>query len=70
MVGWVALTSELAKLGLAVRRGLGPSRVQEVVPAMQGHPKLLEAFYASPKGNFFTKGRGTGKTGKGKSKAK
>jgi hypothetical protein len=36
----------------------------------RGDPKLLEAFYASPKGNFFTKGRGTGKTGKGKSKAK
>ena len=122
MVGWVALASELAQLGLAVRR-LGPDRIREVVPATQGDPKLLEAFYATPnpsahvhpcpppdghwhmcwshsgvlkysywteevlveddvlylkgrgktgpKGNFFLhQGRDTGKTGKGKSKAK
>ena len=119
----MALASELAQLGLAVRR-LGPDRIREVVPATQGDPKRLEAFYATPnpsahvhpcpppdghwhmcwshsgvlnysywteevlveddvlhlkgsssrtgpKGNFFLhQGRDTGKTGKGKSKAK
>ena len=118
----MALASELAQLGLAVRR-LGPDRIREVVPATQGgsqalggllcdsepigpcapmppldghwhmcwsHSGVLKHAYwteevlveddvlylkgrgkTGPKGNFFLhQGRDTGKTGKGKSKAK
>ena len=40
VVGWVALASELAQLGLAVGR-LGPDRIRAVVPATQGGSQAL-----------------------------